>query len=53
MNVLEGYVPSDIIKTFNAFLDLCYIAHQNILTEDSLDALDTALERFHHYCEIC
>jgi hypothetical protein len=52
MNALEGYVPSDIIKTLNAFLDFCYVARQNVLTEDSLDTLDTALERFHHYREI-
>jgi len=52
VNALEGYVPSDIIKTFNAFLDFCYIARQNVLTEDSLNALDTALGRFHHYREI-
>lgn len=52
MNALEGYVPSDIIKTFNSFLDFCYIARQSVLTEDSLDALDTALGRFHHYREI-
>ena len=52
MNALEGYVPTDIIKTLNVFLDFCYIARQNVLTKDSLDALDTALERFHHYHEI-
>ena len=52
MNALEGYVPVDITKTLKAFLDFCYIARQNVLTEDSLDALDVALERFHHYREI-
>ena len=52
MNALEGYVPRDIIKTFNAFLDFCYIAHQNVITECCLNALDTALGRFHHYREI-
>ena len=52
MNALEGYVPPDITKTFNAFLDFCYLARQNVLTEDSLVALKTALERFHHYREI-
>ena len=52
MNALEGYVPVDVIKTFNAFLDFCYIAHQNVLTEDSLNALDTALERFYNYREV-
>ena len=52
INTLEGLVPPDIIKTLNAFLDFCYIARQNVLTEDSLNALDTTLERFHHYREI-
>ena len=52
MNALEGYVPVDITKTLRAFLDFCYIVRQNILTEDSLDALDTALKRFHLYREI-
>jgi hypothetical protein len=52
VNALEGYVHVDIIKTLNAFLDFCYIACQNVLTEDSLNALDTALEWFHHYREI-
>jgi len=52
VNTLEGYVHVDIIKTLNTFLDFCYIAHQNVLTEDSLNALDTALRRFHNYREI-
>jgi len=46
---LEGLVPVDITKTFNAFLDFCYIARKSVLTEDDLDALDAALQRFHHY----
>ena len=45
-------MPVDIIKTLNAFLDFCYIARQNVLTEDSLNALDYALEQFHHFREI-
>ena len=52
MNALEGYVPANIIKTLNAFLDFCYLARQNVLTEDSLNALDAALENFHRYREV-
>jgi hypothetical protein len=52
VNALEGYVHVDIIKTLNAFLDFCYIARRDVLTEVSLDALDAALGRFHHYWEI-
>ena len=35
-----------------AFLDFCYIARRSALTKGSLDTLDTALQRFHHYWEI-
>ena len=49
---LEGFVPIDIIKTLTAFLDFCYIARQDTLTEDSLDALDNALMKFHHHRKI-
>ena len=52
ITALEGYVPVDIIKTLNAFLDFCYIVRKDILTEDSLDTLNDALKRFHHYRKI-
>ena len=44
MNALKGYLPPDIVKTLNAFLNSCYIARQNVITEDSLNALDAALD---------
>ena len=31
------------------FLEFCYIARRNVITEDSLEELKTALERFHQY----
>ena len=52
ITALKGYVPVDIIKTLNAFLDFCYIVRKDVLTEDSLDTLDDALKRFHHYHKI-
>ena len=52
MTALEGFVPVDITKALVAFLDFCYIACQDTLTEDSLDALDHALNRFHHHRKI-
>ena len=52
MNAVEGYVHINIIKTLNAFLDFCYIARKNVLTEDSLNTLDAALRRFHNCREI-
>lgn len=52
VTALEGHVPTDVIKTFNAFLNFCYLARRSVLTQDSLDTLDAALNRFHHYREI-
>ena len=52
VTALEGFVPLDITKALTAFLDFCYIARQDVLTDDSLDALDNALRRFHHYRKI-
>ena len=51
ITALEGLVPVDITKTFNAFLDFCYTTRKSVLTEDDLDTLDATLKRFHH-CRI-
>jgi len=49
LNAIEGFVPPDVIRTFAAFLDFCYIARCNVITEDLLKDLNTALQRFHQY----
>jgi len=49
MNAIEGFVPPDIIRTFAAFLEFCYIARRHIITEDSLEDLKAALQHFHQY----
>jgi len=49
LNAIEGFVPLDIIRTFAAFLDFCYIARCNVITEDLLKDLNSALQRFHRY----
>lgn len=49
MPAIEGFVPRDIIRCFNAYLDFCYIARMSTFTERTLDSLDDALKRFHKY----
>ena len=49
---LVGHVPSDMIRALRAFLEFCYIARRDIITEDDLTLLEDALRRFHHYREI-
>ena len=47
MNAIQPFVPPAIVKTFAAFLEFCYIARRNIITEDSLEQLNIALQKFH------
>ena len=49
MNAIEGFVSSDVIRTFSAFLKFCYIARRNVITERSLEDLGEALKRFHQH----
>ena len=49
LTALKGIVPTDVMKTFTAFLDFCYIAQKTALTEDDLTTLNTTLWPFHHY----
>jgi hypothetical protein len=42
-------VPDDIVHTFRAFLEFCYLVRRNIHTEDSVAQVQDAILRFHHY----
>jgi len=46
---IEGYVPSHVLRMFRAFLEVCYIARHNVVTERTLAQLQDALTRFHQY----
>jgi len=46
MSAIEGFVPRDVIRCFNAYLDFCYIARASSFTQSTLDLLVNALERF-------
>ncbi|KAF9238354.1 hypothetical protein BU15DRAFT_88408 [Melanogaster broomeanus] len=49
---IEGHVPDDMVCTFRAFLEFCYIVRRNVITDDTLDELKDALQRFHQYREV-
>ncbi|KAI9436926.1 hypothetical protein H4582DRAFT_2077977 [Lactarius indigo] len=49
---IEGHVPSDVVRCFRAFLEFCYIARSDIITEQTLLNLEDALKRFHDYRSI-
>lgn len=41
-----------MVRTFRAFLEFCYLARRNVLTEETLEHLERALGDFHRYREI-
>jgi len=43
----QAFVPLDVVKTVAAFLEFCYIARRNIITDDSLEQLKIALQSIH------
>ncbi|EDR02201.1 uncharacterized protein LACBIDRAFT_309800 [Laccaria bicolor S238N-H82] len=48
---ISGYVPPKMVQCISAFLDACYIARRADITQESLAALQTAIERFHTHRE--
>ncbi|TDL20259.1 hypothetical protein BD410DRAFT_815646 [Rickenella mellea] len=46
---IAGHVPSEIVKTLSAFLDLCYLLRRAIHDDSTLQAIDEALARFHEH----
>ena len=46
---IEGYVPDRMLHAIRAFLEFCYIARHDVITEKTLAELEDALFRFHEY----
>ncbi|KAI5999626.1 hypothetical protein EDD15DRAFT_2386382 [Pisolithus albus] len=49
---IDGHVPRDMVRTFRAFLDFCYLVRRNVITEQTLAEIDDALRRFHLFREV-
>lgn len=49
---MQGYLPGDVLRTFRAFLEFCYTARRDVITEDDLDGLKDAISRFHMFREV-
>ncbi|KAH9019352.1 hypothetical protein EDB85DRAFT_1873220 [Lactarius pseudohatsudake] len=46
---LVGHVPPDVIRTFRAFLDFCYLVRRDMFNDDTLGLVQDALDRFHQF----
>ena len=49
---ITGHVPDEMVKAISAFLEFCYLVRRSVINEDTLDAIDNALARFHDHREI-
>ena len=49
---IKGYVPTDTIHAFHAFLEFCYLVRRNVITEQALTEIEDALQHFHHFREV-
>jgi hypothetical protein len=49
---IEGHVPGDMVCTFCALLEFCYLVWRNVITEDTLNQIQDALGHFHRYHKI-
>jgi hypothetical protein len=49
---IEGHVPPNVVHTFHAFLDFCYLVRRNIISEKTIKQIEDALARFHHYRQV-
>ena len=52
LNAIQAFVPPEVVKTVSAFLEFCYIARQNIISDDSLEQLKISLHNFHQFRQI-
>jgi len=44
---IAGHVPPGMVCALSAFLDFCYLVWHSVLNEETLDAIDAAVDRFH------
>jgi hypothetical protein len=49
LSAIECYVSNEVLWCLQAFLEFCYIACHDVITEQLLAQLKDALRRFHHY----
>ncbi|KAF8547627.1 hypothetical protein OG21DRAFT_1527023 [Imleria badia] len=49
---IEGYVLDDIVRTFHAFTEFCYLVRQNIITDSTLSSINDAIQCFYRYWKV-
>jgi hypothetical protein len=44
---ISGHVPAQMVHAISAFMEFCYLVRRSQIDEDTLAAIDTAVDRFH------
>ena len=44
---IAGHVPVQMVRAISSFMEFCYLVHHNIITEDDILAINTAVAKFH------
>ncbi|CDO77042.1 hypothetical protein BN946_scf184403.g17 [Trametes cinnabarina] len=44
---ISGHIPPQMVRALSAFLEFCYLVQRDTLDDDTLDQIDSALERYH------
>ncbi|KAG1765182.1 hypothetical protein EV702DRAFT_1182518 [Suillus placidus] len=44
LSTIEGYIPTDVVRTFHAFLEFCYLVRRNIIMESTLVRIQDTVE---------
>ncbi|KIK81550.1 hypothetical protein PAXRUDRAFT_155862, partial [Paxillus rubicundulus Ve08.2h10] len=51
LTAIEGHVPPEVVHTFHAFLEFCYLVRHNVITEGTLTQIEESSPCFHKYHE--
>ncbi|KAJ6548944.1 hypothetical protein B0H19DRAFT_1300082 [Mycena capillaripes] len=49
---IKGLVPHRVVEALSAFLDFCYLVRRADFDEDTLDAIDASVEKYHGRREV-
>ncbi|THH20301.1 hypothetical protein EUX98_g8604 [Antrodiella citrinella] len=49
---IVGLVPFEMVRALSSFTEFCYLARQSVISDESLQQLEAALQEYHQYREI-
>ena len=44
---IAGHVPPQMVRAISSFMEFCYLVRRNVIDEDDIGAIDSAVAKFH------